>query len=155
MTYASAFETRYKRHKALQTALRRCAVRQNPENERKLRLLRLTEKSAQHLAELAMDRRYCDLHAEHEPGNFGRLFDETWVEKSDVPRYPISEEDWNRSGLNELSEMYSSTTLSDDDRDTFLELLEETVPNEALKEAAEAKKELVEDQNLDLDSTEL
>ena len=44
----------------------------------------------------------------------------------------------------EVAEKHNSVTLSDRDRDTFLDLLEEDTPNEELRKAARARRELLD-----------
>lgn len=45
----------------------------------------------------------------------------------------------------EVIERHKTVTLSDRDRDTFLELLDEETPNENLRDAARARRELLSD----------
>jgi uncharacterized protein (DUF1778 family) len=45
----------------------------------------------------------------------------------------------------EVVEKHNTVTLSDRDRDTFLELLKEDTPNEKLREAYRARQELLND----------
>ena len=45
----------------------------------------------------------------------------------------------------EVVEKHNTVTLSDRDRDAFLELLKENAPNEELRDAARARRDLLDD----------